>query len=814
VLIVFVATIFLSALLLFLVQPMVGRMVLPVLGGTPAVWNTCMVFFQTLLLIGYLYAHLLTKYLTTRAQAVVHGVVVLVPLLLLPIALRKNIEVPTNEFPVAWLLGTLGTMAAAPFLVLSTTGPLIQRWFSATDHPRAKDPYFLYAASNAGSLIALLGYPALAEPLLRLREQSVSWAWGYGALALLLIWCAVLRVRRGVKTEATPTAGATSATDSAAGEVISARGAWRERATWVVLALAPSSLMIGATTYISTDLAPVPLLWIVPLSIYLVTMIVAYGSFGPIATGAATALLPVALVALAVFMQLGQGQVAWLHLPLHLAVFTIGAMACHGRLAARRPGPNRLTEYFLIMSLGGALGGVFNAIVAPLVFDRLLEYPIAIVLTGAAAMGTAGGRLWKWHGLPAWCRGVVPPAAWVVSLALGGLLLATSLTATIVGGASSTGELMLKLIVPCACGVVLLAAGCSARSETELWRRLTLNLVAPLSVLALFLSMEFVNGVLGLSGRLLGVAVQLGVTGMACLMLAPWAWRFTGAVAILLTVGLFSRSAGSGVLLTERSFFGVHRVQLMAGGGIELMHGTTTHGCQLRIEGKELMPTSYYHPTGPAGEVFSRLNAVGRISTVGIVGLGTGALAPYAQSGQTFTFFEIDPVVVRIAQNPEYFTFLSRCKGLVRLEVGDGRLLMAKSQDTFDVIVVDAFSSDSIPLHLITVEAMAMYAEKLRPRGVLLMHTSNRHLLLAGVVAGNAGELGLTVRRKIDVPTEQQAKEAKAPSEWLALSRRPEDLEFLSLGNGWEGPDVIAGWTKLRVWTDDFSNILGVYSAP
>jgi len=818
VLAVYTTAIFVSALLLFLVQPMVGRMVLPVLGGTPAVWNTCMVFFQTLLLVGYLYAHLLTTYLKPRAQAVVHGVVVLAPLLTLPMVLRKDVEAPASEFPVVWLLGTLGALAAAPFLVLSTTGPLLQRWFSGTDHPRARDPYFLYAASNAGSLLALLGYPVLAEPLLRLHEQSQAWAWGYGALAVLVIACAVLRVRRGAAVEAASALGAGEpATPGGGPEVVrpSRAAAWRSRLTWLVLAFAPSSLMIGATTHITTDLAPVPLLWIVPLSIYLVTMIVAYSRFGGAATRWATILLAPTVLALTLLMQLGREVFPPLHLPLHLATLAVGAMACHGRLAAMRPEPRRLTEYFLVMSLGGALGGVFNAIVAPLVFDRVLEYPIAMIVACGAGLATAGKEFWTGPWVPEWARDVFPPPAWAVALMLGGLLLATSLTATIFGGLVNWQVATIKLIVPCACAAGLIIAGLSERAETQRWRRAVLLVAMPLGVASLFFSIEFARGVLEMGGRRLGVALQIGVVGLLCLALIAWAWRFSLAIGFLLMLVAFSRGGSENLMHIERSFFGVSRVQEMkGGGGVELLHGTTLHGLRLTVPGKEHLPTTYYHPTGPAGEVFDLLNRVGRVRSAGIIGMGTGTLAAFSKEGQSFTFFEIDPSIVRLAQNPQYFTWLRDAKGRVSIEVGDGRLKMERSSERFDIIVIDAFSSDSIPIHLITKEAMSVYAEHLNPRGVVLIHTSNRHLKLAGVVAGSAGELGLAVRWKTDVATPEQALEAKAPSEWLIVARHESDLAFLSGDKDWKGPDEIAKVTRLLVWTDDFSNVLGVYAGP
>jgi len=825
VLIVYTAAIFLSATLLFLVQPMVGRLVLPALGGTPAVWNTCMVFFQTLLLIGYGYSHLLTRYLGARAQAVVHVIVLAAPLAVLPIALPLGLNVPTGEFPIPWLLGVLGVMAGAPFLALSTNGPLIQRWFSATDHRLAGNPYFLYSASNAGSLIALLGYPIVIEPWLTLKQQGVAWAIGYGLLVGLLAVCAVWRVVRG-RALSTAVTDDTAAADGAPSDAVT----WRTRVLWVLLSFAPSSLMIGATTFISTDVAPAPLLWVIPLSIYLVTMILAFGKGVRVATSAATFVLPLAVLALTVSMLMEARRPISMLVGLHLVTLAAAAMACHGRLSLMKPGPSRLTEFYFLMSLGGALGGLFNGIVAPLSFNRILEYPIALIMSVALALTLSARALkverapgvgWLRHllnlGVPDGGQGAVthPPAkvrrpapAWLVPVGFGSLLFVTSIFITVVRQETHWRLLVIKLYVPAAAAIAMIVAGW--RENGSVWRRWALNLSVPIGIGALYICLEFANGIVEIAGTTRGQLLSFGLPSLACLLLLRWPWRFTGGVAALLTLAAFSPGLAGFPLLTHRTFFGVHRVMITSqGSAFELMHGNTQHGAQLRIPGAEKRPITYYYPNSPLADTFRLLNEAGRVRDVGVVGLGVGTMAAYSEPGQVFTFYEIDPSIVTVARDSGYFTFLRDAEGRIEYKVGDGRRLLERAEGTrHDLIILDAFSSDSIPVHLLTVEAFEAYFKRLADHGVLLVHTSNRHLSLVRVLSGNAGRLKLAIKLKYDTATKAEAAEWKNNSEWIVLARTAEDLAIFEKAPGWYPVATVPGLSV--VWTDDFSSILSV----
>jgi len=840
VLVVYTVAIFLSATLLFLVQPMVGKLVLPALGGTPAVWNTCMVFFQSLLLVGYAYAHLVTRYLGARTQAVVHACAALGPLALLPIALPAGLNVPSGESPVGWLLGVLAVMTGVPFLLLSTNGPLIQRWFSATDHPRAGNPYFLYAASNTGSLLALLGYPILVEPWLTLKEQGKYWAFGYAALAVLLIVCAVFRVARAKRDRAgvagDSAEGAGSGSGAGAGR---AAISWKTRGLWVLLAFAPSSLMIGATTFISTDVAPAPLMWVVPLAIYLVTMILAFSRFVEGATRLATFVLPLAVLALTVSLLMEAREPLRVLVTLHLVTLAAGAMACHGRLSLARPDPTRLTEYYLLMSVGGALGGVFNAIVAPVTFNRILEYPIAMVVSvglalllagpdpmGGAARAVRSGllRLLRMFD-PTSAESAAqrsagapvrkPAPAWLVPIGFGTLLFVTSLFITIMSNEVNERMLVIKLYIPAGVALAMIVAAWR-HDEGSRWRRWTLNLAVPVAIGALYVCLEFANALLAITDARQRNALALGLPVLACYLLLRWPWRFTGGVAALLTLAAFSPGLSGFPILTERTFFGVHRVVITASGGaFQLMHGTTEHGAQLRVPELAAKPTTYYHPTGPVGDVFDVMNAEGRIHSVGCVGLGIGTIAAYSEPGQAFTFYEIDPSIIHVARDAtlpdgtHIFTYIRDAEGTIEYKVGDGRRLLDLAEGvSHDLIILDAFSSDAIPMHLLTVEAFEVYLKRLSEHGVLLVHTSNRHLLLVNVLSGIADRLGLAIKVKRDVASQQLAHEGKNTSEWVAIARRWEDLEALDHEPGWFQVTAWPGVSK--VWTDDFSDIVSV----
>jgi hypothetical protein len=729
----FAATLFLSAALLFWVEPMVAKMLLPLLGGTPAVWNTCLLFFQTVLLAGYAYALFASRRLTLRQQIAAQLLIFSIAAVSFPIWVSPATaaSVPRGGNPAFWLLGRLLLLVGLPFFALATLSPLLQRWFAATRRESARDPYFLYAASNAGSLCALVAYPLAIEPLFALRRQSWLWAVAYGALALLVALCGALALAaspgdaRAVVDDEDETARPGQRLDETPLTN-------RRRATWALLAFTPSSLMLGVTTYVSTDIASLPLLWIVPLSLYLLTLVIAFARRGAARRRRVEFLMPgVALVFLLAYLS-GATQPPWFLVLLHLLFFFVAALMCHGRLADDRPATRHLAEFYLWMSVGGALGGLFNALVAPLVFRHIVEYPLAVVLACALIPRRDGA-------------GGTPRARWLdlgYAAALGVLTVAFALVVVRAGWATTES---LALVV----GVPLIVA--------YLFRRRPA--------------------------------------------------RFALALGAIMLGSAFYRSLDSRTLLTERNFFGTLRVTQDAGGDLHwLYHGTTIHGRQSTLLSKQCEPLSYYHRSGPLASVFAAFEARPASPEVAVVGLGTGATAAYARPGQRWTFYEINPAVIRVAETPDYFTYLSYCASAVPVNVvlGDARLRLADAPDAaYGLIVLDAFSSDAIPVHLMTREALDLYLSKLAPGGVVLYHVSNRSLDLHPVVADLALSRGL-VALASDDNTRNPDKE---PSHWVAVARTPEDLAPLTGGGRWK---PLAGDPAWRVWTDDYSNIVGV----
>jgi len=775
----FTAAIFVSAALLFLVQPLTGKLLLPLLGGSPSVWNTCMVFFQGVLLVGYFYSHMLGKIRNITVQAGVHVAVLAAAGLTLPIATREaTLTDPAN--PTLWLLETLLRTVGLPFFVVATTGPLVQRWFSRTDHPAANDPYFLYAASNIGSVVGLLIYPFALEPSLSRVGQSMVWTVGYAALAVLLVATAALTLKRRRLIDPLP---ATAAPEPAATIT------WKRRAWWILLAFVPSSLMLGVTQHISTDIAAIPLLWIIPLLIYLLSFVSAFSKRARVSPRLLGRLLPIGLLALLVMLLAGARSPVLVIIGVHLAVFAVVALLAHTRLADDRPGASGLTEFYLWMSVGGVLGGIFNALLAPMIFVFVLEYPIMLALA---------------------C--LLTPLA--------------------------TAELSAHEAVPlrkrlARIGLIGLAAIAAAASLY----------LAETSIMAQWA--EAVAGQHPQGFRYLSALMRAGIPVViaAVVLLGRGSVRFA-VVTLILAVGSSFIGLGGRVLHMERTFFGVHRVTTNGAGTWNMLHhGTTLHGLQLRTQalrgpnapipdasmrdrlfwGKVadftheqrtelyyLIPTTYYHPTGPIGDVFGMLTSQQRLKEVALIGMGTGSLAAYGRPDSRFTMIEIDPAVVAIAKNPEYFSYIANALGTGEIFEGDGRLVLAGIEDRkFDLIAVDAFSSDAIPVHLITKEAVQIYLSKLSPRGVLAFHISNRYFDLAPVVTRIGQELNLHVYRRNDNAISQAgAAEAKKDSTWMVLSREVEDFQPLATLPNWErmAPDP-----RYPLWTDDYSNLMDVF---
>jgi len=705
---------FTSAFLLFLVQPMFARLVLPLLGGSPSVWTTCMLFFQSGLLAGYAYPHFTTPSLGVRRQALLHAALVLVPLFMLPIELPPGSRAVDELRPIAWLLRVMLVSVGLPFFVLATTAPLLQRWFAATGHRVARDPYFLYAASNAGSLVALVAYPTVVEPLLPLSSQARLWAFGYLIAAALVLLCVGVLHR---------TAGANPLTVERVAQDRIEPPTIRRRLEWLALAFVPSSLMLAVTTYISTDVAAVPLLWIVPLTIYLLTFIIAFGGRRDVAMVLAARSLPLLLLPLLLLL-IAQGLAPlWFAIPLHLANFAVVSLLCLGRLVQRRPATEHLTEFYLWLAAGGMLGGLFNTIIAPTVFTTIVEYPL--VLVGACFLLASASDF----------RGpLFEPRA---------------------------------LLRPAVVGLLTLVVVLAAR----------LLQIEPRAWLLL-----------------------LGVPALVCFSLSRDARRFAYGVAFLVAAGwMGGTSAWGRVLYTERTFFGVYRISEHDSGRFRtLYHGTTIHGRQA-TSGTPLEPLTYFHRGSPIADVFPSMDRSPR--SVGVVGLGVGSLAAYARPEDRWTFYEIDPAVERIARDSRFFGYLAACSACAVI-VGDARVSLETSTAMHDVLVLDAFSSDAIPIHLLTKEALATYALRLAPGGILAFHISNRHVELRPVVARLAREQGWTAAARFDAVTDE-SRDGHSSSDWVVMAQRPERLAAIQRNRRW----VLLSADEAPAWSDDFSNI-------
>ncbi len=717
---------FLGSLLLFAIEPMFTKMILPPLGGTPAVWNTAMMFFQAVLLIGYLYAHLLSRVKTLRRQVLIHAGVLATGLLCLPVHVAWQEAATAGTNPVPWLIALLAVSIGLPFFAVSATAPLLQRWFSRSDHPRASDPYFLYASSNAGGLIALLAYPVLIEPQLGLTLQSRVWTAGYLLLAITVVLCSVSlwvarrRLRSSLLAEVLPAMETPDAVDA-----FSERISWSRRARWVGLAFVPSALLLAVTQHISTDVAAAPFLWVVPLSLYLLSFIIVF-SRRPILRHSWMLWLQVWIFAL-LAIYFAENDLLLL-LTLHLAALFLTAMVCHGELVRRRPTTEHLTEFYLWMSFGGLLGGVFCSLIAPVAFDSILEYPL--ILTLACLLRPEFGR----------------------------------------GGLS---------------------------------RRL-LDLALPAILISLYLLAWTRLDIFGVGPK--GPILFYGATAIALYCFHNRPLRLTlGFAAILFAAIHFDDMKRQ--LHRERSFFGLYTVCTnRAGNEHWLYNGNILHGDQCMDPNELRTPRTYYVRGGPLWQVFDRMNIRGGVKHIGVIGLGTGSTTCYHRPGRTMTFFEVDPTMERIARDPKLFRYLEVCGEGVDVVIGDGRLNLTKMADgTFDLLILDAFSSDAIPVHLLTREALALYMRKLTPDGIALLHISNRYLDLAPVVANLVEDAGLAGRIQEHLPTEEEkATTGALASTWVAVTHTLGDLDQLAPYGLWQ---ELASDQDFGVWTDDYSNV-------
>jgi tetratricopeptide (TPR) repeat protein len=738
----FAITLFLSAALLFAIQPMFAKMVLPILGGAPAVWIACLVFYQAALLGGYLYAHYSLKWLGPRRQAALHLALLCLACLALPIHAAKGWSPPATTFPAPWLWMLLTVSLGLPFLAVSASAPMLQAWFAAAGSPTqrsgGRDPYFLYAASNLGSLLALLAYPLVIEAAAGLPWQSIGWTIGYGLLMALILACAV----RLWKSPATvpPAPIAKDVLSSPYVNLVAAnheRPSMRRKLRWLALALVPSSLLIGVTTYISSELTPMPLLWVVPLALYLLTFVLVFAPRTVLPLRWMIWVQPILIVVTAATLFCSESglQEFFLLGTLHLATFFVTAMVCHGQLAADRPAPSQLTEFYLWMSLGGVLGGLFSALAAPKLFNSVLEYPL---MMAAACLlrprPVAAGRSLK-------RREALPATALLISL--------------------------------------VIAFGLRSGNFLSGWRFTDTGLT-----------------------RVFIVAVA----AFTAFLLRRRPPVFATAVGVLAAISLWSLDTGTKILHAERSFFGILRVEYDPFWNTRtLMNGTTNHGQQSLFESRRREPQAYYHRSGPLGAVFESLRPRRPLGEVGVLGLGAGGIAAYAEPGERFTFYEIDPAVVEIAQNTDYFTFLADCRGTVEIVLGDARLsLERETERKFDLLIVDVFGSDAVPVHLITKEALALYFDRMKPSGLLAVHISSRYLELAPILGKLAEDAGRSARLCID-PLE--AAIGRFPSVWVVMARSPDVLGSLAGDARWHSINLQPD--PGPVWTDAYSNVAG-----
>lgn len=714
---VFSAAIFLSASLLFWVEPLFSKMVLPVLGGTSAVWSVAMVVFQGLMLAGYVYAHLLTRYLQIRQALLVHLLVLASATLSLPIAIAGGFGAPPQDGLSLWLVGLFLGSVGLPFFALAANAPLLQAWFART---HSQNAYLLYRASNLGSFLVLLAYPFLIERSIGLAAQSRLWSVGYFALTMAIIASGLLALRAPA-AQVAARAGASQAVS------------WRDRLIWTVLGFIPSGLLIAVTVHIATDVASGPYIWIIPLALYLLTYVFAF-SDRPLLSGRAMLALQPFTIAILVVLFLWGTKANWaLSLPGHLLAFFVATMVCQTQLYRRRPAQEHLTQFYAWMSLGGVLGGIFAALIAPQIFSTVLEYPLLLL----ASL-------------------LVRPDVWQLSRAVWKKDL---IFVAYIGGAAAAA--------------VAIMAGSVA--------------IFVLLVMAL-------AAVLAFQGR------------------SPA--RLVGLAALLL-FGTHFYDPSQSVLLHKRSFYGVYKVVDLPPGKFRVLyHGTVAHGGeQIRDDKGQPFhgrpePLTYYYPGGPYDQGIQavRTRAGGTLSHVALVGLGMGALSCQRRPGEGWTFYELDPMSAAIARDGDLFRSISVCAPDSPIIIGDGRLTLRDAQPGIDLLILDAFSSDAVPLHLLTREAFALYRSRLGPHGAIAVNISNKNMELADAVAASAAANGMVTVVNIDRKQTSPSNETlRFQAEIALVARSQAELEALKLGPDWH---VVRPEPRVKVWTDDYSNVL------
>ena len=824
---VYAITIFISAFLLFQVQPMIAKIILPWFGGGAAVWSTCMMFFQIVLLLGYLYSHATTRYMKPKAQAILHSVLLFLSVVLLVVLVQlpgSSGWKPVDEkTPLLRILILLGATIGLPYLMLSTTGPLIQAWYVRATSGAV--PYRLFALSNFGSFLALLSFPFVVEPLLASKEQVYTWAAGFMLFATLTIYTGWRTLKASGDDKAQAQAEELDRLPSIP---------WSSQILWIALAATASVMLLAITSQLTQNVAPIPFLWVLPLSIYLLTFILCFESNRYYKREIFLPLLALAL-GLAGALLMEENRAGFWPIYAWAGILFVCCMVCHGELALQKPNPKQLTLFYLMVSVGGALGGSFVAILAPLVFDSYWELPISLVACGALAAwifwhqevpkGEYVPREWR-----AWMVGAIGVAflgllffyrqesedVWTRQMSFVvpiGMVFAGLVCLVLIheGGLPSSFRLDWTAMGFGALCLVLLARDLGMRRGYFLPPAIENADSDDLGVgfLAALAAMAALAGLLTITGTDLGLpSKRLGA------LFAMLAVVLAGHLTKYQLVNLRRFDSTDSYRLVTRNFYGVLKVRDEKGTAKSppdrvLVHGTINHGVQLLDNARRREITSYYNPRSGFGRTMQIEHRKPHLK-VGITGLGAGVTAGFCRAGDTFRFYELNPLVLDIAQT--WFTFLADCPGDKQVYLGDGRLNLERQESQqFDVLAMDAFSSDSVPVHLLTREVFGLFRRHLKPDGVLAINVSNRYLNLTPIVTGNANANGMSC---VLVEDEGKGEEFYASTSWMLCSREPkifDDPLFDTVDEtGAKETTRPTEDPKIRPWTDDYSNLFQI----
>ncbi len=798
---IYALTIFVSAFLLFQVQPMIAKIILPWFGGGAAVWSACLMFFQMALLLGYLYSHATTKWLKPRQQAILHTVLLLAAVFLLPIMPGAQWKPADEKEPLLRILLLLAGTVGLPYLMLSTTGPLLQAWYTRASGGRI--PYRLFALSNFGSFLALLSFPFLFEPMLTSNQQTNIWSVAFAVFAI----CATYAGWSMVRSMPAASAG-TSVTQGAAQEEPLTKISFGRLLLWIGLAACASIMLIAVSSHLTQNVAPMPFLWVLPLSIYLLTFILSFESDRVYARGTFLPLL-VAALGVSAFLLTEDNRDGFGPIYLWSAILFICCMVCHGELALQKPNPRQLTLFFLMVSIGGAVGGTFVAMIAPLGFKNYYELAVSLAMCGLLATGI----LWKetpetWRQSQGWATVgltvIVISELWFHSHTYPNDYPSYKLFALITG---------FSFIV--AVGVTWLdfmkkpEAG-SSWMVRLVWLALALANLARLAIPPQpadgLREYCMLTGFCGLVGLIL--CWKRGPEGRIDEMQMRYA-SLVLALGLAVHLGYYQYHNGAGYRLLVRNFYGGLKVRDEAQdeettANRALVHGTINHGVQLLDPKRRREPTSYYGPHSGFGRAIKELQQSPSIR-VGITGLGAGVTASFCRGGDYFRFYELNPMVLDLAKSQ--FTFLADCPGDKDVYLGDARLMLERQQSQqYDLLAMDAFSSDSVPVHLLTKEVFAQYERHLKPNGILAINVSNRYLNLVPVVTANGHSFGMTVAL---VEDDGEGADFYSSTSWMLCTKNKAFFDAPTFAKD-KGTSFPADNNKIRQWTDGYSNLFQI----